>query len=94
MVLLALLDESYPRELARLIGASLSSVQLAVERLESEGVLATRLIGTSRRVSLNPRYFAVKQLRELLMRLADGFPEFKESAATIRRRPRRAGKPL
>ena len=94
LVLVFLLAESYPRELARLTSASLSSVQLATEALEREGALATRLIGNTRRVCLNPRYFAAQELRMMLTRLVQGFPMFEEVAASVRRRPRRAGKPL
>ena len=39
LVALRLLDESYPRELARLLGVSLSSVQQAVRGLERDGLV-------------------------------------------------------
>lgn len=90
----ALLGETYPTELARLLEAPLYSVQTIVDALDREGVMATRLVGHSRRVSLDPRYFAFRELRELLLRLAEAAPELREAAARRRSRPRRAGKPL
>lgn len=91
---LALLDEAHARELARLTGVSLSSVQAAVAALEGEGVVATRRLGSERRIALNPRYFAHEQLKELLFKLVDAQPELVAAIREARRRPRRAGKPL
>lgn len=93
LMLLALLEESYLRELARLARMSPSEVSRVVENLELQGVLATRLIGKERRVSLNPRFFAVKPLRELLLKMADVEPAVQDAVLSIRRRPRRKGKP-
>lgn len=94
LILLALLEESYPTELARLLGAPLYSVQKVVDALDLEGVVATRRIGTERRVTLDPRYFAVRELRALLLRLAKAEPGLRDTAAGARRRPRRKGKRL
>ena len=94
LIMTALLGETYPTELARLLEAPLYSVQTIVKDLDREGVLATRRVGGARRVSLDPRYFASKELRGLLLRLAEAEPELLEAAASRRSRPRRAGKPL
>jgi DNA-binding transcriptional ArsR family regulator len=94
LIALALLDESYPRELARLLKTSLSAVQLAVRGLEREGVLATRLLGSERRVTLNPRFYAYAPLKELLFKLSEGQPVLIDAIRATRRRPRREGKPL
>ena len=94
LVLLALLGESYPTELARLLDAPLFSVQTIVAALDREGVLATRPLGAVRRVSLDPRYFAYRDLRALLLRLAEAEPELQSAAASRRSRPRRPGKPI
>lgn len=94
LILTALLGETYPTELARLLEAPLYSVQRIVDGLDKEGVFATRLSGKTRRVSLDPRFFAFKELRQLLLRLAEARPELQELAASRRSRPRRAGKPL
>lgn len=94
LILVALLEESYPTELARLLKAPLYSVQKVVDALDREGILATRLIGRERRVSINPSYFAGKELLAFLLRLGEAEPELNDAAATVRRRPRRKGKPL
>jgi hypothetical protein len=94
LLLTALLGESYPSELARLLGAPIYSVQKIVDALDGEGVLATRIIGRERRVSLNPRYRAHAPLRELLLRLVEVDTDLQARAAGLRRRPRRKGKPV
>ncbi len=94
LVLLALLEESYPREIARLLRAPLLSIQTIVDSLEREGMLATHLVGNQRRVTLNPRYYGVKQLKEFLLRLAEGYPELQSTISELRRRPRRRGKAI
>jgi DNA-binding IclR family transcriptional regulator len=94
LVLTALLGETYPTELARLLQAPVYSVQRIVDGLDKAGVFATRLSGRTRRVSLDPRFFAFKELRQLLLRLAEASPELQELAVRRRSRPRRAGKPM
>ena len=94
LVTIALLGETYPSELARLLKAPLYSVQNIVAALDLDGVVATRISGGSRRVSLDPRYFAYAELKDLLLKLADAEPGLRAVAASRRSRPRRAGKPL
>jgi sugar-specific transcriptional regulator TrmB len=94
LVLVTLVEESYPREIARLLGAPLFSIQTIIDSLEKEGILATVLTGNQRRVTLNPRYYGMKQLREFLLRLAEAFPELQNTLSDQRRRPRRRGKAL
>jgi hypothetical protein len=94
LVAIALLQESYPRELARLCAAPLMSVQRAVNDFDQTGVTASRVVGTQRQVRLNPRYFARPELEALLLRLAEGMPELEHAVSSLRRRPRRAGKAL
>lgn len=94
LILLALLGESYPAELARLLSAKLYSVQTIVAELEREGVLASGLVGGVRRTELDPRYFANRELKSLLLRLAEAEPELREAARQRRSRPRREGKAL
>jgi DNA-binding IclR family transcriptional regulator len=92
--LISLLRESYPRELSRLLALPLYSVQRVINELEREGLLATRVIGGTRRVTLNPRFFAISELSALLKKLTDADEDMQHRAASLRRRPRRAGKPL
>jgi hypothetical protein len=91
---IALLEETYARELARVLAAPLLSVQRIVEALDREGAVATRLVGQQRRVTLNPKYFARKELAALLRRLALGDQRLLDAVGSMRRRPRRKGKPL
>ncbi len=93
MILLRLLETSYPSELARLLGAPLFSVQKIVEALESEGVVVSNKIGNTRQVRFNPRYVCYKELRALLWKLGQNDVKIQRAAAKKRRRPRRKGKP-
>jgi DNA-binding transcriptional ArsR family regulator len=94
LVALGLLGQSYARELGRLLDAPLSVVQKAITGLERDGLIAGRLIGRTRLFEINPRYFAVKDLRAFLARLAAADPDLERRVAALRRRPRRSGKPL
>jgi hypothetical protein len=92
--LVALLGESYPTQIAKLLDSRQLPVQRVVNKLEIEGVLASRLIGTVRLVTLNPRFFAYAELRDLLLKMGEGSTALMDIASSVRRRPRRAGKPL
>ena len=94
LLLLALLEESYATELARLAGARLFAVQKHLEVFEDEGVLVSRVIGRERRVSFNPRFFAKNELQVLLARLAEQDRDLSAAVLTVSRRPRRKGKEL
>jgi len=94
LLALELLGQSYARELARLLGASLSAVQKGLASLERDGLIAGRLMGRTRLFQINPRYFAAAQLRELLAKVMVVDRDLKARAAELRRRPRRAGKRL
>lgn len=93
LLLLALIKESYPSELARLLNAKLYSIQGILKSLESEGVIVSRLVGRTRQVTLNPRYFASEELAALLWKLATNDAEVQRAASQKRSRPRRPGKP-
>jgi len=93
VVVMALaLRETYPRELARLAGAPLISVQRIVDDLERQGILASRLAGNQRRVAVNPDWIAARELRDLAVRLAETVPDIRAAFDAERRRPRRRGK--
>lgn len=87
LILLGLLEESYPSELAALLKAPLYSVQRILSDLEDQGIVASRQRGRTRLVSLNPRFYAVEELRTLLARLSRGEPELDALAAGHRARP-------
>ncbi len=92
--LLVLIEPAYPRQLATLLGAHLISVQNAVVALGDLGVVASRLVGRTRLVELDRRWYAASELRALLERLAHADPEIREIAGAVRQRPRRPGKAI
>lgn len=94
LLAIALLEESYARELARTLRAPLLSVQRILDALEMEGIVAIRTSGRERRVTLNPRFFALAELRTLLLRLSEGDADLTEAVYSLRRSPRKKGKPL
>ena len=94
LLALKLLEESFARELARVLGSSLYSVQQALRGLEADGLVTGRAMGRTRLFRLNPRYFALSELDEYLGKLATPETELRKRIATLRRRPRRTGKPL
>ena len=91
---LALVGETFPSELARLIDSKLFPVQRILDSLEREGVVASRKIGVERRVTLNPRFFAHAELQTLLSKLGEQDSRLQQSLAKRRSRPRRRGKPI
>ncbi len=94
LIALQMLTESYARELSRLLSSPVSGVQGALRSLERDGLVAGRPVGRTRLFRIDPRYFARRELANLLDRLAEAEPKLARRAAEIRRRPRRAGKPL
>lgn len=93
LMLVAVLEETYPAELARYLGSTISSVQRTLDKVEDEGLIATRPM-VVRAVTLNPTYPAAKELRALLLRLAEGYPEYRRIKESRRLRPRRRNKAL
>jgi len=88
-------DEGYAREIARFFDTDLAPIQKQLEKLEDGGVLVSRLAGRTRLFSLNPRYPMVDELRALLEKTLQFYPEdVRENLTMVRRRPRRRGKPL
>jgi DNA-binding transcriptional ArsR family regulator len=94
LIAIRLLEETYARELARVLGAPLLSVQRIVDALEGEGILAIRSSGRERRITLNPRYFALSELRALLLRLSTATPQIVKAVESLRLSPRKKGKAL
>ncbi len=94
LVLTALLRETYPRQLAKLLRTSPTSVRLAIDRLERERLVATRRWGMERRVSLDPSTAYARELRQLLLRIANASPGYEELIKSVRTRPRQRRKPL
>lgn len=93
LVAIRLLEGTYPSELAALLGVRPYTVQSILASLEREAVIVSRLVGRTRTVSLNPRYFAHAELSALLWKLGERDGDLQARLAARRRRPRRAGKP-
>ena len=94
LLALRLLEESYPRELARILEAPPSGVLKALRSLELDGLVAGRNVGRTRVFRINPRYFAAEDLNRFLWRLSEPEDELRDGISRLRRRPRRTGKPL
>ena len=94
LLALSLLEETYARELARALEISLSVLQKAILGLERDGLVAVRKVGRTRVITLNPRYFASRELLALLNRLAEPENDLRAAVAKLRKRPRRSGKRL
>lgn len=91
---LRLLEESYAREIARLLRRPVSGVQKALRSLESDGLIAGRTQGRTRLFRLEPRYFAYDELRKYLERLTEAEEDLQKRGSQLRGRPRRTGKRL
>ena len=94
LLALSLLEESFPRELARVLATSINGVQQAIKGLETDGIVTGRTAGRTRLFRLNPRYFAKDELMTYLRRLAEPESTLTRRIEALRRRPRRTGKPL
>ena len=94
LLALSLLDESFPRELARLLDVPLNGIQQALRGLEMDSLVAARSAGRTRLYRLNPGYFARVELEGYLRRLASAEEALVARTAQLRKRPRRAGKRL
>lgn len=94
ILLLSMLEESYAAELARLLNAKLYSVQTILDGLENEGVIASRMVGKERRITLNPRLAYSRELRALVQKIAEGERSLIQIVESRRTRPRKKGKAL
>ena len=94
LLALQLLQESYAREIAPLVGLSLSSVQKGLQSLERDGLVVGRAAGRTRLFRVSPRAYARRELESYLERLLEPETGLRARAERLRRRPRRTGKPL
>ncbi len=94
LVALALLGSSFPRELSRLLGSPVSAVSRALYGLERDALVAGLLVGRTRVFRVSPAYFAKRELLAYLGRLSDADLELRTRVDSLRRRPRKSGKPL
>jgi hypothetical protein len=87
--------EGYAREIARFFATDLDPIQKQLAKLEAGNVLVSRVAGRTRLFSFNPRYPMIDELKALLEKTLQFYPEdMRERLLMDRRRPRRRGKPL
>ena len=87
--------EGYAREIARFFATDLDPIQKQLTKLEAGGVLVSRAAGRTRQFCFNPRYPMIDELRALLEKTLQFYPDdVRERLVMNRRRPRRRGKPL
>ena len=95
LIFLAARDEGYLREIADFFQTSPSPLLKQLEKLESGGVLVSRLVGRTRMYGFNPRYPFLRELKALLEKALSFYQEdVRNGLLANRRRPRRKGKPL
>jgi predicted transcriptional regulator len=88
-------QEGYAREIARFFDTDLDPIQKQLAKLETGGVLVSRVVGKTRLYSFNPRYPMIDEFRALLEKTLQFYPDdVRERLLLNRRRPRRKGKPL
>lgn len=88
-------EEGYPRDIARFFSTDLTPVQRQLEVLERGGILVSRLLGRTRLYSFNPGYPFLNEVKALLGKAISFYPQDEQDRLLlVRRRPRRAGKPL
>lgn len=88
-------EEGYSREIARFFNTDLTPIQKQLEKLELGGIVYSRMLGRTRTFMFNPRYPFLAELKELLDKVLQFYPdEIKDKLLMNRRRPRRQGKPL
>ncbi len=90
-------EKSYGAQLGRVFDLPIFSVQTALTRLETGGIIVAQPVGKTRLYQFNPRYPFLKELQAFLKQAYRFIPK-KERAAIyevpIRQRPRKQGKPL
>jgi dihydroorotate dehydrogenase len=94
LILIACLEESFPSEMSRISGIPIATTIQAVDKFELMGLLAVSTRGKERRVRLNPRFFALKELKALIGKVIEGEPEIQSMLERVRTRPRRKAKEI
>ena len=95
MMFLLARDEGYAREISRFFATDLDPVQKQLAKLEAAGILVSRAAGRTRLFSFDPRYPMIDELKALLEKTLQFYPDdVRDRLLMNRRRPRRTGKPL
>ena len=89
-------ERSYATLLMKRFNCSISTIQNSLERLEKGGILVSFLEGKTRIYTFNPRYPFLFELKTLLDKAYECFPDAlktKYYEPIVRTRPRKKGKP-
>ena len=88
-------EDSYATEIARHFTMKQQTVQYHMDKLETYGILRSRIVGRTRLYRINPRYVLRKELRALLDKVMQYLPEDVVQEYFVKRtRPRTKGKAL
>jgi len=90
-------EKGYATEIKAILGIPLYSVQIALTRLELGGILVRQAQGKTQVYQYNPRYPFLDELMVFLRKAYRSLPEALRSKyyePSVRRRPRRKGKPI
>lgn len=90
-------QKCFAAELRQCFGIPIFGIQRALTRLEKQGILASVIEGKTRMYYWNPRYPFLTDFKNLIEKAYSSLPddikkEYYER--TIRKRPRKKGKPL
>jgi predicted transcriptional regulator len=88
-------NEGYATGIAMFFDSSLSPIQKQLEKLELGGILVSKTFGRTRLYSFNPGYPLINELKALLSKAMEYYPDdIRKRLTVFRSRPRRTGKPL
>ena len=88
-------EEGYALGIAQTFELPVSQIQRQLIRMESTGVLVSRLKGRTRVFQWNPQCYFLKDLRAMLSRILEFLPREEQQKHFLKRtRPRRTGKPV
>ena len=86
--------EGYASKIARFFNTNPSQITKQLELLENAGILIGYPIGRARLYKFDPRYYFLPELKMLLEKARDAYPDkFKNKLLFTRTAPRRKGKP-
>lgn len=95
LIYLLLRENGYGREIATFFEIDVNQIQKQLKKLEGGGVLVSFLEGRTRVYQFNPSYIFLPELKALLSKAFQFYPQDEiERLKMNRRRPRRSGKPL
>ncbi len=88
-------EEGYAKQIAEYFECAITPIKKQLENLEYATVLSSKNVGRTRLFSINPRYIFRKELQALIEKeISFLSEEEQEKLLTLRKRPRRTGKPL